>query len=163
VKAILAIIQMLISFPVLASDPRPFVQGSWQELRQEHSGRPMVVHFWGLTCGPCLIELPQWGKLLRERPNLDIVMIAADPVLDEPGAINGALSRAGCTGVESWMFADGFTERLIYEVDPQWAGELPYTLLIGRDGSETTKLGAVDFSEIRNWAGRQSRETPPDR
>jgi hypothetical protein len=47
VKAILAIIQMLISFPVLASDPRPFVQGSWQELRQQHSGRPMVVQFLG--------------------------------------------------------------------------------------------------------------------
>jgi hypothetical protein len=61
------------------------------------------------------------------------------------------------------MFADGFTERLIYEVDPQWAGELPYTLLIGRDGSATTKLGTVDFSEIRNWAGRQSGETPRDR
>ncbi len=162
-KAFLAILQMLLAFPVLAGDPRPFVRGSWQELRQEHSGRPTLVHFWGLTCGPCLTELPQWGKLILEEPNIDIVMIAADPVLDEPQAVDGTLSRAGCSTAESWMFADRFTERLAYEVDPQWAGELPYTLLIGSDGSATKKLGTVEFSEIRNWADRESRAQQRDR
>jgi thiol-disulfide isomerase/thioredoxin len=156
VSAFLAIVLMLISFPVLASDPRPFMRGSWQELRQEHRGRPMVVHFWGLTYGPCLVELPQWGKLLRERPNVDIVMIAADPVQDEPEAVAGALSRAGCSTAESWMFADQFTERLAYEVDPQWAGELPYTLLIDSNGAAKAMLGAVNFSMLYDWADHQA-------
>jgi len=33
------------------------------------------------------------------------------------------------------MFADQFTECLAYEIDPQKAGELSYTLLIGSDGA----------------------------
>ena len=59
-------------------DLRPFKRGSWQEIRQAHAGRPTVVHFWGLTCGPCRVEMPQWGKLLRERSDLDLVAIDAD-------------------------------------------------------------------------------------
>jgi thiol-disulfide isomerase/thioredoxin len=153
---LVALLLMLGASPALADDPRPFLRGSWQEVRQEHGGRPVVVHFWGLTCGPCLAELPAWGRFIRETPGLGVVMIAADPVVDEPGAIAAAISRAGLASTESWMFADPFAERLAYEIDPQWAGELPYTLLIRSDGSAKAILGAVDFSEIRDWADRQA-------
>ena len=61
------------------------------------------------------------------------------------------------------MFAAGFAERLIYEVDPQWVAELPYTLQVGRDGSATTTLATVDFSEIRDWAAPNPQKTPRDR
>ncbi len=53
------------------------------------------------------------------------------------------------------MFADRFTERLAYEVDPQWAGELPYTLLVGRDNSVKPMLGAVDFPALYDWADHE--------
>ncbi len=115
-----------------------------------------MVHFWGITCGPCLVELPNWARFIRERPELDVIMVAADPVVAEPGATAAALSKAGLAAVENWIFSDPFTERLAYEVDPQWAGELPYTLLIRSDGSAKAILGAVDFSEIRDWADRQT-------
>jgi thiol-disulfide isomerase/thioredoxin len=162
VKAVVALALALISLPAFAADPRPFIRGSWQELRQEHSGRPIVVHFWGLTCGPCLAELPKWGEFIRERPAVDVVMIAADAVVEEPGPLAAALSKAGCSAAESWMFADPFTERLTFEIDPQWAGELPYTLLLAGDGSVSTILGMVDFSEIRNWLNRQAGRAPRD-
>ena len=32
-----------------------------------HAGQPTVIHFWGLTCGPCLVELPQWGDAAGRR------------------------------------------------------------------------------------------------
>jgi thiol-disulfide isomerase/thioredoxin len=38
----------------------PFKRGSWQEIRRAHAGQPIVVHFWGLTCGPCRVEMPKW-------------------------------------------------------------------------------------------------------
>jgi thiol-disulfide isomerase/thioredoxin len=156
VKPLLAVALALMSFSAWGADPRPFVRGSWQEIRQEHSGRPMIVHFWGLTCGPCLVELPQWGEFIRDRPAAEIVMVAADPVVEGAPAIASMLAKAGCSDVESWMFTDPFTERLTYEIDPQWGGELPYTLLVGRDGSTTGILGKADFSQMREWAERQS-------
>ena len=30
-------------------------------------------------------------------------------------------------GAENWMFTDDFVERLRYEIDPQWHGEIPRT------------------------------------
>ena len=151
------VLLLLLSSPALAEEPQPFVRGSWQGLRQEHAGRPMIVHFWGVTCGPCLVELPRWGELIGEKPDVDVVMVAADPVVGEQKAIAGVLAKAGCAAAESWMFADPFTERLAYEVDPSWAGELPYTMLVGADGSVTAILGDVNFSELRAWVAEQIR------
>ena len=34
--------------------------------------------------GPCRIEMPNWGKLLEERPDLNLVVINADLVPNEP-------------------------------------------------------------------------------
>lgn len=148
---------LLLSSPALAEEPQAFVRGSWQGLRQEHTGRPMIVHFWGVTCGPCLAELPRWGEFISEKPGVDVVLVAADPVVGERKAIAGVLAKAGCAAAESWMFADPFTERLAYEVDPSWAGELPYTLLIAANGSGTAILGEVEFSELRAWVAEQAR------
>jgi thiol-disulfide isomerase/thioredoxin len=148
---------LLLSSPALAQGPQPFVRGSWQELRHEHAGRPIIVHFWGLTCGPCLVELPRWGEFISDKPGVDVVMVAADLVVGERKAIAGVLAKAGCAAAESWMFADPFTERLAYEVDPSWAGELPYTLLVRADGSVTAILGEVNFSELHAWVAEQSR------
>jgi thiol-disulfide isomerase/thioredoxin len=155
--AMLPLVLMLAARPAPAEALRPFERGSWQELRLQHSGRPVVVHFWGITCGPCLSELPAWGQLIREKPGLSVVMIAADPVVVEPRVIAATLSNAGLSQTESWRFADAFTERLAYEVDPQWAGELPYTLLIGTDGRIKSVLGTTDFSELLAWVEREAR------
>jgi thiol-disulfide isomerase/thioredoxin len=159
----LILLLLLSSFPALAEGPQSFGRGSWQELRQEHAGRPVIIHFWGVTCGPCLVELPRWGEFIREKPGVDIVMVAADPIAAEPGTLAGILARAGCAGAESWMFADPFTDRLTYEIDPNWAGELPYTLLVGADGSVMTMLGQVKFSELRDWIAQQAHAAPAGR
>src|SRR5437762_8934391 len=104
-----ALLLLLLSSPALAEGPQPFVCGSWQELRKEHAGRPMIVHFWGVTCGPCLAGLPRWGEFIREKPAVDSVMVAADPVVAERSMVAGVLAKAGCAAAESWMFADPFT------------------------------------------------------
>ena len=61
---------------------RPFKRGSWQAIQRAHAGRSTVVHFWGLTCGPCRVEMPLWGKLLQERSDLNLVVIEAERYAD---------------------------------------------------------------------------------
>jgi hypothetical protein len=137
--------------------PIPFERGSWAKLNAEHAGKATIIHFWGVTCGPCVVELPKWGKLLAERPDMRLVLIAADPLPQSPEQVNGALQRANLDHAESWSFADRFYERLRFEIDPAWSGELPRTLLITADGSHTVLPGVADLSTVRKWLDAQPR------
>ena len=150
-KIRLAILLVVLSFSASAAELLPFARGSWEALRRRHDGQPTIVHFWGLTCGPCLVELPEWGRFGQVSNGLHLVMVAADPVPEAPADLSATLAKAGLSGVESWAFADAFTKRLEYEIDPHWRGELPLTILLGRDGSSRSILGNVDFAELRAW------------
>ena len=140
-----------------ASDPLPFERGSWAKLLAAHSGQATVIHFWGLTCGPCLVELPNWSKLLAERSDLRLVLIDADPAPQSAEQVAAALDRAGLGKAENWTFTDRFYERLRYEIDPAWPGELPRTLMIARDGSVTVLPGVADLDNVRAWLDAQAR------
>src|ERR1700730_15924832 len=118
-----------------AEDVHPFGRGSWQQIRRAHAGEPLVVHFWGVTCGPCRAEMPKWGKFLEERAGLHLVMIDADLVPNESSAVKTMLEQCGLSAAENWMFTDEFAERLRYEIDPHWQGEIPLTMLISPDGT----------------------------
>ena len=153
-----ATVAVVATAQVAASgDPLPFERGSWAKLRAAHVGQPTVIHFWGLTCGPCLIELPHWGKLRQERPDLKLVLIAADPLPQDPDRVLATLERAGLAGSESWSFTDRFYERLRYEIDPTWAGELPRTVMIDRDGKAQVLPGVADLSTVRAWLEFQAK------
>jgi thiol-disulfide isomerase/thioredoxin len=162
-KSLVPIFVALIGLIVLplaafgaAADVRAFGRGSWQEIRKAHAGEPFVVHIWGVTCGPCKEELPQWGHFLEKRGDVHVVMIDADLVPNEPDAVRAMLDRSGLSSVaENWMFQDDFVERLRYEIDPHWQGEIPLTLLIAADGATTTVEGVADFAEISSWLDAQ--------
>lgn len=136
----------------------PFGRGSWKQLTHAHVGQAMVVHFWGLTCGPCLAELPNWTAELKKRSDLKLVLVDASPFGDEPGEVRSALAKAGLMKQESWLFADSFEERLRFEIDPKWRGEMPYTLLIGRDGKIEKVSGVMDFKTLESWLDRQGKK-----
>ncbi len=140
-----------------AAEPLSFERGSWAKLRANHAGQPIVVHLWGLTCAPCLTELPEWAKLQTERPDLKLVLVAADPAPQDPQRVSATLARAGLAKSESWTFTDRFYERLRYEIDPSWAGELPRTVMIDRDGKVQALPGVADLSTVRAWLDSQAK------
>lgn len=148
-----------ISSSAPADDLHDFVRGSWQQLRQAHAGAPLIVHFWGVTCGPCRAEMPQWGQFLKQHPGLPLVTIDADLVPNDADAVKSMLQQSGLTKAENWMFDDDFVERLRYEIDPHWQGDIPRTLLIARDGSTTTIDGVVDFAKVTAWLNNEDKES----
>src|ERR1700676_5527740 len=74
---------------------KSFVRGSWQGVLRSHAGRPTLVHFWGVTCGPCKVELPLLGQFMKDHPAIDVVTISADLVPYLPGATRSMLEKAG--------------------------------------------------------------------
>jgi thiol-disulfide isomerase/thioredoxin len=137
------------------SQLKPFVRGSWQEVLRSHAGRPTLVHFWGVTCGPCKVELPLLGKFMKDHADIDVVTISADLVPDLPGATRAMLEKAGLWPAENWIFSDGFVERLRFEIDPAWQGDIPRTLLIARDGTVTTIEGSAEIPDLEKWSAQQ--------
>jgi thiol-disulfide isomerase/thioredoxin len=149
------VLAMTLASPVRAGEIRFFERGSWKAILSEHAGQPLVVHFWGVTCGPCRVELPEWGRLLSERKDLNFVTVNADLVQDAPEAVTRFLADAGVLAAESWSFSNQFAERLRYEINPEWQGEIPATYLIARDGSGAWIDGSADMNDIRAWLDRQ--------
>src|SRR5882757_8442945 len=154
-----AVIALLAIFPsVVASEEsqlKPFERGSWQQMLRAHAGHSTLVHFWGVTCGPCKVELPLLGQFTKDHSELDVVMISADLVPNLPGAARAMLENAGLGAAENWLFSDGFVERLRFEIDPAWRGEIPRTLLIALDGTVTTVEGSAEIPDLEKWLDRQ--------
>ncbi|CCE05907.1 putative thiol-disulfide isomerase/thioredoxins-like [Bradyrhizobium sp. STM 3843] len=139
---------------------KPFERGSWREVLHAHAGRPTLVHFWGVTCGPCKVELPQLGEFMKAHPGIDVVTISADLVPNLPAATQATLDRAGLSAAENFIFNDGYAERLRFEIDPSWQGDIPRTMLIGRDGAISTIEGSADLAELDKWSAEQLAAGP---
>ena len=139
---------------------KPFERGSWQQILKAHTTRPTLVHFWGVTCGPCKIELPLLGQFMKDHGDVDVVTISADLAPNLPAATQSMLSKAGLDGAENWIFADGYVERLRFEIDPSWQGDIPRTILIGSDKSVRTIEGTAEIPDLETWAAQQKRPKP---
>jgi thiol-disulfide isomerase/thioredoxin len=137
------------------SNLKPFERGSWEQVLHSHAGRPTIVHFWGVTCGPCKVELPQLGEFMKHHPAIDVVTISADLVPNLADATKSMLGNAGLSSAENWIFSDGFAERLRFEVDPSWQGDIPRTMLIARDGEITTIQGSAEIAMLEKWSNAQ--------
>ena len=155
--AAIFLIASLVAAPAAEtpSELKPFVRGSWQEVLRAHAGRPTLVHFWGVTCGPCKVELPLLGQFMKDHAEVDVVTVSADLVPDLPGATRAMLEKSGLWPAENWIFSDGFVERLRFEIDPAWQGDIPRTLLIARDGTVTTIEGSAEIPDLEKWSAQQ--------
>lgn len=145
--------QLLFALPASA-ETKAFANGSWNHLLGAHQGRPLAVHVWSLTCAPCLAELPRWAEIQKRWPQLGIVLISTDPITEAP-RLERTLTRAGLGGMESWAFADPFTEKLRFAIDPDWHGELPITRLIMANGQADTVVGSLGEEQLNQWLERQ--------
>jgi len=155
--ALLGLMLNAASLAAVAGEPQALSRGEWQKIRKAHAGRPTIVHLWGLTCAPCRVEMPEWGKLVRDNPGVNLITIHAERAPPDPRTVRAMLEDAGLLSVDNWMFDDGFLERLRYEIAPKWRGELPMTLLIDRDGATSTISGPADLAAVRAWLQLQSR------
>lgn len=133
-----------------AQDAKPFVRGSYKSIVSARTGKPFIIGFWSLTCTNCIDDLAMFGKLEKKYPNLDLVLIATDTPEQRPELMR-TLQRYHLERTESWVFADSFVERLRYEVDPQWYGELPRTYFFDAQGHAEAISGKLERAQIERW------------
>lgn len=149
-KCWLTLIFSLFVTSIAAADTyslKPYQAGDWKPLIKSANGAPIAIHFWGVTCPACIKEMPQWGNFLKNNPNAKVVFIQVDDVsLD---SIKKMLKRAGLDKANNYYVVAPFDERLRYEIDTQWHGETPTTIMIDKGGKAIRNTGLVDFQKLQ--------------
>lgn len=139
--------------PVAAQEIRPFVSGSIKEITAARQGKPFILGMWSLTCTHCREELSLLSGMAKKYPNLDLVLVAADTP-EEGEAIGAMLGQSGLGGAQAWVFADPFAERLRFEIDRKWHGELPRTYLYDPAHAVTAISGKLNRQRLEQWVNQ---------
>lgn len=129
---------------------KPFVRGSAKALIEARAGQPFILALWSVECVHCRAELAQLAALSRCYPKLDVVLVATDS-LDARKEAAAILAQYPLARAERWMFADDFVERLRYEIDPGWHGELPRTYLHGPGKAVAAITGTLEPQRVVQW------------
>ena len=130
------------------SDLKPFDAGSYQKILENNANKPFLFIIWSITCSSCLKEMPLIGAIHQKNPQLKIIMLAADDI-SEVDQIQAILKKNSLSDVESWSYASENTQKLQFEIDPTWYGELPRTYFFDkkhqRDGMSGV-LSELDYN-----------------
>ncbi len=147
-----AILCAILSFSVVKAESinlKPYQNGDWSTIVKSANGQPLAVHIWGVTCAPCVKEMPKWGKYLAKHKDDKVIFMQVDDV--SVGMMEKMLLKANLGEADNYYVSTAFDERLRYEIDPKWRGETPITLLIDRTGKSERQVGPVDFSKLQTW------------
>ena len=137
-----------------APEIKPLVQGSYGKIVSARQGKPFIVNFWSLACGYCMAELDMLNKLARKCPMIDLVLISTDTP-EEEKSVSATLAKFSLGKAEAWVFADSYTERLRFEVDRKWQGELPRTYFYGAKSEIKAISGKLEQEEMEQWIKEQ--------
>ena len=77
-----------------------------------------------------------------------MIMLAADePSVAEQ--VKQLLSKYQLETIENWLFADDNAEKLRFEIDPKWYGELPRTYFFDSAHQRTGKSGVMSKEDYQ--------------
>jgi len=107
-----------------------------------------LVNFWATWCVPCRKEMPAL-RAVEEKyrgENFKLLLVS----LDFPGQLETALlpylDKNNITS-QVILLDDPDQNRWINLIDPEWSGELPFTLIYGKDFRESY-YGEMSFEKL---------------
>ena len=108
-----------------------------------HRGRVLVVNFWATWCEPCRAELPSLAAVwMKSHGAFDVVLVSADSLRLKDGVVPAVLEGLA-SPFPCFIEASEDPQRFIDAVDPRWEGELPHTVLYGRDGKPVASAAGL--------------------
>lgn len=134
----------------LADNIQSFGTSTFAELKANFANQAFVVSLWSVDCLPCRVELEMLGELKKADPSFPLLLISTDSIENREEAVY-ILEEYELEGIESWMFADSFIERLRFSIDPAWHGELPRSYFYKADHSFTAHSGILTREKLMEF------------
>jgi len=119
-------------------------------LRQNTTGKTLLVNFWATWCAPCTAEFPELQKtwrMYRKRP-FELVTVSINYPDEENGVRRFLESQHASSRNLLSNTMDPY--ELMKAFDPEWNGSVPYSMVVGPDGAVLYREnGRVDILKAR--------------
>ena len=140
---------LISATPTLAQEKfiKTFNPGSYQQILRENAAQPFVLAIWSVDCPSCIKDMNVLSEIRRNHPDLKIILLSTD----EPSAtseVKTILARHALNDLDNWVFGSDDAQKLRYEIDPSWYGELPRTYFYSSSHNRVGKSGALKIEEF---------------
>jgi thiol-disulfide isomerase/thioredoxin len=149
----------------LAAEPvtlTPADVGTLQTLRRNPSGKFRLVAFWATSSAPCMAGFQEFvtiNRMYRHR-DFELVTVSVNRP-DENESVLGFL-RLKQAANRNLIFSLPEREKLMKAFEPEWQGDVPYTVLISPEGGIIFRqLGSLEPLAIRRAIVKAMNERKP--
>ena len=133
-----------------AYDFMPFDMNTRQVIEKRYIDQPLIISFWSIDCPYCINDLKKLGKALSKNTNVKLITVCVDGKESAKKA-ERILSQANLPKHEQYQYAEVDEDRLRYNIDPAWYGELPRTYFYDAAHQVTPLSGKISNSFLDAW------------
>jgi thiol-disulfide isomerase/thioredoxin len=126
---------------------KAFELGSFEQIVTDKNQQDHLVILWSFDCPPCITELEKISELHQQFPNYQLTLINTDAV-EEQVRVKKILQQFDLAELDNWGFANDDEEKLRYDIDPRWYGDLPRSYFFPLVGKIKRLRGALTSAEL---------------
>ena len=141
---------MFFSHLSFAYDFMPFDMNTRKVIEKRYIDQPLIISFWSIDCPYCIDDLKKLGKALSKNTNVKLITVCVDGKESAKKA-ERILSQANLPKHEKYQYAEVDEDRLRYNIDPAWYGELPRTYFYDATHQVTPLSGKISNSFLDKW------------
>jgi thiol-disulfide isomerase/thioredoxin len=119
-------------------------------------GKVVLVNFWATWCVPCREEFPDLVRLEAAYRDKGLAVLGVSTDLGKDLSAVEKFLATHKPGFPNYHKAKGGDDQVFIEsVDEKWGGELPFTVLYGRDGRKADALsGKHSYADFEREISR---------
>lgn len=113
----------------------------------DYKGSVVLIDFWSTTCDPCMIEMPHLVEMYKKNKDRGFVVLAI--------SADGPESRAQVSSVvraKEMIFPVLLDEETVVTARYNPKRELPFSVVVGKDGSIVHKRGGYTAGDEKTLA-----------